>query len=82
VGILATEFAWARRLLRQVEEKIRGQMGKTEHKEESKKKKDFMIIVLMAALKKNGGIRIHGYAGWPARRHSVFRDRTGRHCFA
>lgn len=38
VGILATEFAWAKRLLRKVEGKIRGQMGKTEHKEESKKK--------------------------------------------
>jgi Ca2+-transporting ATPase len=25
----------------------------------------------MAALKKNGGIRIHGVAGWPAHRHSV-----------
>ena len=40
VGILATEFAWAKRLLRKVEGKIRGQMGKTEHKEESKKKNE------------------------------------------
>ena len=36
VGILATEFAWARRLLRKVDEKIRGQTGKAEHNEISK----------------------------------------------
>jgi hypothetical protein len=40
VGILTTEFAWAKRLLRKVEGKIRGQMGKAEHKEESKKKNE------------------------------------------
>ena len=36
VGILATEFAWAKRLLRKVEEKIREQTGKAEHNEKSK----------------------------------------------
>jgi tellurite resistance protein TerC len=35
VGILATEFAWARRLLRKVEEKIREQMGKANDNKES-----------------------------------------------
>ena len=36
VGILATEFAWARRLLRKVEGKIREQTGKTEHNDKSR----------------------------------------------
>jgi uncharacterized protein (TIGR02611 family) len=40
VGILATEFAWAKRLLRKVEEKLRGQTRKTEYKEESKKRNE------------------------------------------
>lgn len=35
VGILATEFVWARRLLRKVEEKIRGQTGKTNDNKKS-----------------------------------------------
>ena len=36
VGILATEFAWARSLLRKVEGKIREQTDKTEHNEKSR----------------------------------------------
>jgi len=36
VGILATEFAWSRRLLRKVEGKIREQTGNTEHNKKSK----------------------------------------------
>ena len=31
IGTLATEYAWARRLLRKVREKFREQTGKTEH---------------------------------------------------
>jgi hypothetical protein len=37
-GILATEFAWERRLLRKVEEKIRGQTGKAENNENQSEK--------------------------------------------
>jgi uncharacterized protein (TIGR02611 family) len=36
VGILATEFPWARRLLRKVEGKIREQTGKTEQNKKSR----------------------------------------------
>ena len=36
IGILATEFAWERRLLRKVGERIREQTGKAENNEKSK----------------------------------------------
>jgi uncharacterized protein (TIGR02611 family) len=35
VGILATEFAWAKRLLRKVEGKIHEKTGTTEHNDKS-----------------------------------------------
>ena len=36
IGILATEFAWERRFLRKVGERIREQTGKAENSEKSK----------------------------------------------